>query len=135
MLLAGLRNNDNNPKQLALQQPVIQDGDAVVTDDAGVLKKVAGSLYKEGGTGSKIDEWFGSSAKLATSVSEWLLADAGKRSTPESAILKVLECAEAAAASTAYIAGDQLTAADVAVAAAAAGFYFCVRSCFLLYPI
>lgn len=108
----------------------------MVTDDVEVLKKVAaagtaaGTLYPKGELRSKIDEWFGSSATLAASVSEWLLADSEQRSGPESAALEVLESAEAAAGQTSHIAGDQSTAADVTVAAAAAGFYFCVRFCF-----
>jgi hypothetical protein len=133
MFRAMWQDHDSNPEQLALQQPIIADGEVVVTDDVEVLKKVAGALYAEGATGTKIDEWFCSSAKLAASVSEWLLADVDKRSALESAVLQVLLSAEAAAASTAHIACDQFTAADVAVAAAAAGFYFCVRSCALMH--
>lgn len=118
------------PDPFALQQPIIADGEVVVTDGVEVLKKVAaGALYPEGGIRSQIDEWLVSSVKLAASVSQWLLAGADQRSGPESAALQVLESVEAAAAKSSFIAGDQLTAADVAVAAAAAGFYFCVRSC------
>ena len=95
-----------------------------MTDGVEVLKKVAaGALYPESEIRSQVDEWLGSSVELAAYVSEWLLSGAEQRSRPGSAALQVLESAEAAAGKSAYIAGDQLTAADVAIAAAAAGFY------------
>lgn len=114
-----------------MQQPVIVDDDSsVVIDDVEVLKKVAaGELYPEGEVRAAINEWFASSSKLAQAVSEWLVASGEQRSSYESVVLEVLESAEAAVGKSSHVAGAQLTAADVTVAAAAAGFYFCVRCC------
>lgn len=114
-----------------LQQPVLVEGDAVIADDVELLRALAlhaaAELYPEGDVRVRIDEWFAKSANLSRKISDWLLSSVEKPEPADASVLEILETAEKALQAGSHLAGDKLTAADVTLAASAAGYFFCVR--------
>lgn len=96
--------------------------------DADILDELVKPLSTDGAAEEAIKSWFSTSSELCQEVNAWLHADSSQRPALANKIFELLKAAEEALASQACLAGSEVTAADVAYAAALAGFYKAVRS-------
>lgn len=110
-----------------LQFPVLELKDHFLHADADILDELAKPLSTDGADEETVKQWFSASSELCQKVNAWLLADSSRRDALATEILQLLQAAEQALASQACLAGSDITAADIAYAAALAGFYTAVR--------
>lgn len=95
--------------------------------DEDILGELAKPLSTDGSAAQPNKKWFSASGQLCQKVNAWLLADPSQRPSLSNDILDLLKSAEEALADQACLTGSEVTAADVSLAAAMAGFYKAVR--------
>ena len=110
-----------------MQIPVLELKDRIVITDKDILEELAKPLSTPGDDGQSIKQWFSASTELCQKVNAWLLADSSERPALADDIVALLKTAEEALHGQVFLSGTAVTAADVAYAAAMAGFYKAVR--------
>lgn len=112
---------------ILMQIPVLELQDHILIADEDILAELSKPLPVPGDAGQSIKQWFSASSELCQKVNAWLLAAPSERPALSDEILSLLKAAEETLQGQAYLSGDAMAAADIAYAAAMAGFFKAVR--------